>query len=312
MRPVLFAIVLLVFIGFPSSELHANEARTLGDYRFIPTPQVRDPFITTHFRNLTGVAVAIGLDLPPVILPTVPPDTLLTVNGDFIFVVMELEYQYAFGDRATLRASFVGASRVGTSGSSILSQGVTATWGGQIGTTVALWRSDRALLSAIGDIWRAKVLVIDLVGYVQDIVDGNEAAPSLVKTEDRTSFLPGLSGAWAINRWSGLAANAQIGVANGTKTDSNTIWKVGASGSIDFEQRGQAPVGLLASFEANETPALVERESTVSTTVGLGIFYTGRDDLNLGGEINWSDIPLDYQDVSANPVTFSAVFSYFF
>ena len=312
MRVAFVVVATLALVGLTISPSSASDARTLGGYRFVPTPQVRDPFITTHVRNMTAVAFDFSVELPPVILPTQPPDTLGSPAGDFVFVIVEFEYQYAFGERATLRGEFFGASRIGTSAQSVVAQGVTALSDVAIGTTVALWRTDRFQLSALADVGFGKVLLLDLVGYVEDIVGGNGNAPSLLQTENRTTVLPGVCAAWAVNGWSGLAGSGQVGSTNGSKTNTNTVWKIGASASVDFGQRNQAPVGLLASVEINSSSILDGGGTEVSTSVGFGVSYTGREDLNVGVDARWSKIPLEYGDATANPITVSALLRYYF
>jgi len=216
------------------------------------------------------------------------------------------------GERITLRGDVFGASRIGTSAESVVAQGVTALGDMALGTTVMIWRWDRVQLSALADVGYGKALLFDLVGYAKDIVDGDGSAPSLLGTENRTTFLPGVSAAWAINDWSGLTGSGQVGVVKGSETDTNTPWKVGVSASMDFGQRDQAPIGLLASLEVNSSPILESGGTEVSTAVGLGVFYTGREDLNVGADVRWMKVPLDYGDATANPITVAGVLRYFF
>jgi len=310
MRRLALTLTIVLCLWRPGV-LEASEARTLGGYRFIPTPEVRDPFTTTHFRNVTAILAASGLDIPLLVVPMQPPDTL-GVKGDFIVLVIEMEYQYAFNNRITLRGDIYANSRIGTSGQSLLAQGVMASGGGVLGTTVAIWRGNKTLLSGIADLRFGPVLVVDLTGFVEDIVSGNSNAPSLLKSEDRSTIAGGLSIAQALNGWSGLTGFAQIGNANGSISGSNTVWGAGLAASIDFDQRDQAPLGLLLSVDATDASNTTAFIEGVAFGVGLSILYTGRDDLNLGAEIKWSRIPLEFNDVDANTIGVAGVLRYFF
>ena len=70
----------LTFLCLPATA-DADKGRTLGGYRFIPSSLVEDPFITTHFRNSTGLAFASSVKTPVLIIDSTPPDTLLSFKG---------------------------------------------------------------------------------------------------------------------------------------------------------------------------------------------------------------------------------------
>ena len=309
MRHAILLIVAAVLL-FGGGRSFAADGRTVGEYSFIPTSQVRDPFITTHFSSLTGASYAPDTDLPPIIVPSTPPDTIAAPSGEYLFILLQAEYQHAFGQRATVRASYSGASRVGTTGEALLSQGLSALFGFELGTTIALWNPDRFLLSALVDASYSKAMVVDVLGFADDVA--NDEPASLLLAEDRTLITPGLALAWAFNEWSGLTAAGNIGATNGSQTGSNTAWRASVAASADFAQRGQAPVGVLGSFEANSTPELAGDDTATSTTVGLEVVYTGREELVVGGQLTWSDVPLPYGDRSANATSLSLVFRYFF
>ena len=310
MKKLLFLLAVLT-LAAPAGA-NASDGRELGGYRFIPTPQVRDPFMTTHFRTATGVSIAAGVDLPLLIVPSEPPDTLLSLKGDYVFIITELEYQYAFNDRWTLRGGAFGASRVGTTGQSLVSQGLSATWGFEMGSTIRLWNNDKWQFAGLVDLRQAKVLVIDLIGYVADIVDGNGEAPSLVQFEDRTTGTAGVSAAWAINEWSGATGYVEFGGSYGDISEQNAHWETGYAYTMDFGQRGQRNIGLAGTLDFISIPSLHSSDFELVTNVGVGVFYTGRDDFNVGAQVQWSKVPLELADVDAAPITIEAVLRYFF
>ena len=48
------------------------------------------------------------------------------------------------------------------------------------------------------------------------------------------------------------------------------------------------------------------------TTVAGGVYYTGREDLNLGLDIRWTHLPLENWDISIYPITFGIALRYYF
>jgi hypothetical protein len=290
----------------------AETGRTLGDYRFVPVQGTDAPFITTHFRNYTGLAWASNLELPLLIIDTEPPDTLISLSGNFVFVVAQFEFQKAVHPRVAIKLAGGGLARVGTSASALLSQGVTTLIDARLGGLFELWRNDTVLLSAFADVGYVDGLAIDFVQFTEDVIDGNYENASLVVTGAGGVVIGGLRTAWALNSWSGIIAYGQAGYYNveGFAVE-DASWRLGGAASVDFGQRGNAPVGLSFNVDADKlTPQAFEGETAVA--IGAGVHYTGREDLNLGIEMHVNRLPLAEWDEIAYPVSVGLAFNYFF
>ena len=270
-----------------------------------------DPFITTHFGNRTGISTASNVQVPLIILDTEPPDTLFSLNGDLLFILSRFDFQYAVHPRVALRVAGGGASRIGTSSESIFSQGVTAAMNVSAGTTIKLLESERVLLSFSADVVGGNSLYINLAKYVADIIDDGVTTSRLLQKDNLVVVDAGLRVGWAPGEWYGLTTAGRIGHADHAAGNEGLVWGVGMTMSADFGQRGNAPIGLSASVSVDqiEPRTLVAEESLLA---GLGVYYTGRDDLNLGVEVEWVRLPLIDPDITVNPVTTSLVFRYFF
>jgi hypothetical protein len=289
----------------------AEEGRTLGGYRFVPSSFVEDPFITTHFDNYTGLAIASNVEFPILVIPTEPPTTLLELNGDFLFVVANFEYQHAVHPRVALHVAGGGASRVGTSGQALLSQGVTAIYNAQLGAIVELWRNDTVLLSASADAGYANGLVVDFVQFAIDIISENYMNASLVKVDDGAAANAALRAAWALNSWTGLLGIGQVGISNIGNASDEALWRFATAGSFDFGQRGNAPVGLQLSLDVDR---LKPQAANIKTSVGIGfgVYYTGREDFNIGFEFQVARWPLENWDTVAYPTSSGLSLRYYF
>jgi hypothetical protein len=189
----------------------AERGRTLGGYRFVPVTAFPDPFAVSRFRNYTGVAYANNIEFPLLVIDTEPPDTLLSLNGNYLFVVANFRFQWAVHPRVAVGLSAQGASRVGTSGQALLSQGVTALTGISLDGTFELWQSDRVLLSLVAEADYTDALDISFTRFVEDIIDGNIRNASLVRVVDGFWLKGGLGTAWAFNGWSGITGSVNWG-----------------------------------------------------------------------------------------------------
>jgi hypothetical protein len=314
-RSVAVGVLAAVLVAGALSPLAAGDGtRELGGYRFVPAPRTDDPFIVTDFENSTGIAIASNVKVPVLVIPDDPPDTLVAIEGNFIYVIAGAGYQQRVGDRWALRIAGAGASRIGTSGQALLSQGVSVNYGGDLTAKVSLWSNDRTLVSGLAELGTSKALVIDFVQFAQDVIGGNYEDLSLVRSEWRTKFMGGASVARAFNRWSGIVATGKIGGATGKISGGLFAWRAGTAVSMDFAQRstGGKPIGLVASLSLDKVQLLGESQSDITTAFGLGTFYTGQPDFLLGLNVQWARVKFPYQDVSAYPVSFSLGLRYLF
>jgi hypothetical protein len=304
------AAIILTLAVLPTA-LWAEEGRVLGGYRFIPSATIPDPFITTHFRNTTGLASASNVDIPLLVLEGPPPDTLFSLEGNFLFVTASAEYQHAVHKKVAVRVAGGGASRVGTSGEALLSQGVTATFGGTVGTTIELWRDDAMLLSGEADLGFGNTLLIDILKFAEDVIDKGIRDASILNKETGVKATAGLRYAWAFNHWSGITAIGSAGYTNADARGQRTLWRIGATYSADFGQRGNKPIGLLAYLGADRSSQRVLQADAI-LEIGLGVYYTGHEDFNIGVEFQGSRMPLQNWDIVVYPSTFTLALHYYF
>ncbi len=304
---LLVAMVCLLAPAITSSET----GRTLGGYQFVPSPMVEDPFINTYFRSYTGLSIALDVDFPLLIIEDTPPDTLLALNGNFVFVTAEFDYQHVVHPRVALFIAGQGASRVGTTGEALLSQGVTVLTGCRGGAVVELWRGDNIMLSGMATGGYATTFIVDFAGFAEDVLAGNIENASIIRGVEGGTFDAGLVSAWAFNEWSGIHGLGQVGWAGGQFESDNTRWRLAANANLDFGQRGGTPVGLQLGFDLNSLLPQSSADDAV-LNIGGGVYYTGRDDFNLGLDVRWTQIPLEDWDFDLKPISFGIALRYFF
>lgn len=307
-RSMLYGVLTVILLCSGTSM--AGEGRTLGGYRFIPSLRVEDPFVTHHFQNSTGISIASNVDVPILVYGT-PPDTLLSLSGSVFYVGPTFSYQHVVHHRAAVRISARVTSRVGTSGEALLSQGVSALMDAGLGTTVELWRNQSVLLSGLLDFGFGKALLVDLIGFAEEVVTVGPEEASILTTDNGATTSAGLGAAWAPNGWSGVTVIGQLGYSKIETRDDDMLWRIAGSGSVDFGQNDKAPIALLITMDVDRLrPRPVAGGTAVG--VGFGIFYTGREDLNLGIEGQWSHFPQSTHDITINPASFDLVLRYYF
>ena len=301
------AVLLLVLLVVPGIAQAGPEARTLGEYRFPPSNQAPDPFVTTDFTTLVGGGMFVGQDFPILV---VEADTLLALNGNLAFVKLGFQYQHAASAKVAVRFNGEVASRIGASGEALLAQGVSAITKLGMGTTVEIHRSERLLLSGVADVSYGGLLVVDLAGFLRDFVNEGLDAASLVQSDDGVVVSGGLRAGYALSRWIGATGAVEIG-------HQNTVYRerTGAMGaaaiSFDFGQKGGLPVALSALLRLDSLSMQTANEGT-HLGLGAGVAYSGREDFSLGLELFYSRIPIDDEDIALGGIGINLVSRYYF
>jgi len=282
--------VLLVLHAAPAVAEDANvghpEDRTVGGYRFIPSQNIPNPFVTSHLRNNIGAGMFLDASLP--LFST--PDTTVSLNGDLLLAILEFEYSYAPDDRVSFRISGAGATRVGTGGEALLAQGVTAASAMSAGTTILLHRGERFQLSAAADAGPASTIRVDLAGFVMDLLDQGLDTASLTRNDNGVQLSGGARAAYAFNAWSGVFGFLDGVYANSLHVDKGGVL-LGAAVSADFGQKGGLPIGLMLTGRYSSLNA-TRKDSGNDMQFGFGVFYTGRDAFSLGLETQYVHLPV--------------------
>ena len=101
-------------------ELGAN-APVLGQHRFSPISTLKHPFITTFVRSTLGMGQAKDVDLGTVVVGN---DTLVSFQGDLLFLQLQFEYQHAVKEWIAARVEIDVLGRLGTDLESLVADGV--------------------------------------------------------------------------------------------------------------------------------------------------------------------------------------------
>jgi hypothetical protein len=267
-------------------------APTLADHRFTASSLVRGPFITTFYRNTLAVGVAPGSSIP---LAVINGEEIIFETGDMLFSTLQIEYQQAVKEWMGFWMNVGLAGRLGTETASLLSQGVTVTSGFRLGWVLRFMQAEDMALSGTVQIVNAGYTAVDLVGFVEGIIDdGVTEDDELVYSSSLMIAKGGVSYAWAINRTTGLTASADVGYGESPDRLAGNDWYFDAAAAVDFDlRRGiPVPVGAAVGVRSTSIPESDLNLGNSITTVSARIDYIGRHDLNIGVEIasQWQDI----------------------
>jgi len=303
MRRSLLAFALL---AMSAGYLPAQEpSRELNGYEFIPSRIVADPFAITYFGTNTGGGMAFGLDTPFIDLDG---DTIGTLTGDVAFLALGFEYQQRLGQWLAVRVAFTGNGRIGTDEQSMLAQGVTGTFGWNLGATARIYQSQKVIISGALDFARSNIVGIDPFGFAQSIIDdGLTEDNSLVESGNAISGILGARIGWAPASWIGVTALLEGGRGDVTESGSEAVIGGGGTVGVDLKNLNVIPIGILLSFDSDAFSQAGADLATRSTGYGFGLFWTGWEDFVIGLETTMR--VLDRRDSEDDFEAFVATFN---
>ncbi len=304
--------IVLVVVAFGASPVGAGDAgRTLGGHTFMPSAQVRDPFITTYLLSGTGVSI---FQLPLLTIDWEGPEPVI-VEGDVLYLVQGFRYQRAVNEWLAVRGAFSATGRGGIDEKSVFAQGVMWSFAGGFGATARVWGAERAALAVSADVVLGSAYTINILDYVEDIIEGGWDEESSLLSESNTSHgRLGLAGAWAPKRWLGVTASVDWAWADGSGDRSWDERKLGGSGTvgIDFKELDAVPVGVRVAFSSQPIGQGGTGPADDIRSYGVGVFYTGRPDLSIGADAIFLRLPLIDSDVKTDALQFSIDMRYYF
>jgi hypothetical protein len=287
--------------------------RVLGGHRFQPLERVKDPFVTTHLRTVTGGGIATGFETPFI---QTDGDTLGVLEGDLGFFLLKFEYQKNLFDWGAVRVSVSGLGRTGIDEQSILADGLTTVYGLEVEAQGRVYRGDRSQVAVHVATSSKSLYGLDPFGFAQRIIDdgGLSEDNDLVKAGNISRYAGGAAGAYAFKPWLGGIASFDLGYAEPVQDDQDgeLVADFGLAGSVDLGQLDKWPIGFTAAYDYVSFP---EGGADVAKGIhsgSLGINYTGREDFHFGFETNVSTLKQTDVDKTLAGTTFNVNLHYYF
>jgi hypothetical protein len=186
---------------------------------------------------------------------------------------------------------------------------------GGLGATARVWGAERAALAVSADVVLGNAYTINILDYVEDIIEsGWDEDLSFVSESSTSQGRLGLVGAWAPKRWLGVTASVDWGWAEGSGDGSWGGRRLGGSGTvgIDFKELSAVPVGVRFAYSSQPIDQGGTGPDDDITSYGVGVFYTGRPDLSIGFDTIFLRLPLIDSDVETDAMEFSIDMRYYF
>jgi len=273
----------------------------LNGHIFISSTNLyQTPFVTTFFRNSTGFGRTLGYEIPIY----GPGGELLTnVKANLTYMMLEFTYQQAVNDWLAFWINGLGVGRMGINAESILSKGVSALGGFELGGLVRIWDNDKAILSAAASYRHNKLIGVDIIGFAQSIIDSG-----IIDMEKLLNRIPsyrwkgGLRFAYAFNDLAGFILYTDLGRGDSLEgnEDRETVFDIGGLVSLDLNTRTKLPIGFAFGYHRTTYP---EASGDFVENMGVTSFriaYTGRREFSIGLETTYSNASLVNTDKTLN------------
>jgi hypothetical protein len=286
----------------------------LGGHRFTPSVLTLDPFITTYVRNSTGLGIALETEAE---VGEAVGDTVTTLKGDVLFLLLEFQYQQALGDWLALRAGISASARTGTNDESLVAQGISAINGFEFGALFRLRTWERVTVSASTDYRSTSIFLASLREFARAAIESGsirQGSGALLTKAQSNRFVAGVRLAYAPRPWLGLLAAAEGGVGDPLRDvqEKEGVFAAGGAVSIDLAARHAIPIGLLFTGMLDSFPANGDDLAQNVVAWGWGISYTGRDEFSLGAEFSYSKLELQESDATIDGIMGRAKLRYYF
>jgi hypothetical protein len=275
----------------PAFAQERSNRRTLDGHSFLTTSFVGDPFVGTYIATLTGAGRALDMQVP---VYDLDGNQIAILDGNIAFLQLGFTYQQQLVKWLALRLNVTGAARMGTNHVSLLAEGATAVYGGSFGAVFRLVESQKLFLSALAEMRGNSLYAISPLSFAEDVIEsgGIDSTTQLLGTGDNGRFVGGVRAAYAFAPWLGITGLAEFGPAKRFFEDdagdrNTTTFDAGGTVSLDLRPVARVPLGFVGSFlyqsENERGDDLVGKQ----TVFGLGVFYTGRQDFQIGVELNY-------------------------
>jgi len=295
-RATLLSITAFAIVAAPPGLRAQGQNPALAGHTFVPNSMIESPFIASHFRSLVGAASAFGYNIL-----TVPiyEDSVIDVEGQMTWVLVEFAYRQKVASWLSLEGSMTAGARVGTNTAAALSDGVSVISALELGGLARVFETERVTGSASLDARYSGVTLLNVIGFVEEVIDSVEAGGPLdsIGLSSKRGAFQGRGGfrlAYAPARVVGFTFLGELGVGEDYSEVEETALDVTLGGTVDINLRsiGKAPFGFIATYRFSTFTNRSEDTDGQSHLGLFGVSYMGSKDFSVGLEFQWETTPL--------------------
>jgi hypothetical protein len=296
MKKIIFYIILsntvlssILFAQNPTTPLTVAH---LGNHRFMPNNYIKDPFIKTYIQNSLGLGKALDVNIPLVVIDGEP---LVALRGDLIFLSLDFEYHHAVKDWLAVWGRVLVLGRLGNGTQALISQGITAVSGFDLGWLFKLHRTKNTQLSGSLSLSNSETTIVNLLDFINGIIEGDLSPNNqLVRKVPALRTNAGLRYAWAVNDFFATYFLTLISYGQSVveRNQGKFFYRLGGVLDFDLSTRTVLPFGVAIGAVYNSLPRTGDRTRTESRSIFLRIGYNSQPDFVIGVEVSIDFIPL--------------------
>jgi hypothetical protein len=286
----IFLLVVLSALPAPSQDsttgtsVSAELPGVLGGHEFVPSSEIKDPFIRTFLRTGLGFGMTPELVVP---LVTINDTSVVGLKGSLLYAVLDVEYQQTIRDWLAVRGRVQVVGRMADETPALISQGVTLLSAIDLGWLFRVHRSDRFLLSGSLGVRNSSTTDVYLQRFIDGIIENGKITKEnrLVETTPTFRGEFGLHGAYAISDLTGLTFGTELEYGESIDRNVSGIWSYSLTAALDFNllRTNGTPLGFVIGARTRPNPL---GQGTVQTFFGR-IGYTGSREFSLGLDLGY-------------------------
>ena len=295
--PCLFVLALAVTVSvltpLPGSAAEDQKLPHLDTHTFVPNTFVPDPFVRSYIRNGTAVGGTNSVFVEAVTLPD--STVIFGLQTQVATVVIDFDWQHRMKDWVAVRGHFEVFGRLGSSTSSLLSEGITGIGTYELGWLFRLAETRKNALTLDLYMQRSQGSFVNILDWLEKIIEDGGLLPgnTIVRGRDSLRGIGALQYARAFSSLLGFTAMGSVGYGEKLDRDGENavIYAVRGGLSISLHDTTRVPFGLYVGYGISDWDRGGGSLQGAMQTGVLRINYMGFDDFIIG-------VNLDFQ--SAN------------
>ncbi len=298
----IFIQIVIVFITVfhLSAQENTRHKFTLNGHEFLSTTAVESANIeTVLFSKLsmgtTGNLVSRGI--------IIGDREILSFTGSLIYAGGTVSYKQKVNDWFALYLKIKYLGRLGTQFPTLLAEGVNTVGGTEIGWLFKLHEGEKGYLSGTVFTTRYSVTVLNLVEYIEEILNGTPGAKVALKVP--VSMLGArMNYAYALNKTWGAQFDGALGYGEELHSNKKSaMLDIGLFVEANLYPDKKIPLGFGIGYNLSSMPETALEEKRLADVFYLNASYTKASDFEISLEIQYFTVPLS--NYATTPRVFS-------
>lgn len=309
---LLLCIILLTQDIYSQTADNDLEVPYLDTHQFMTNNFVKDPFLKTSVRNSLGMGKALDVEIPLVVIDG---EELLALRGDILFLTLDFEYQHRVKDWLGVWARLLVLGRLGSGTEALISQGITAISGFDLGWLFKLHQTRKTQLSGSLGLTNTSSTIVNILDFVNGIIEGDFSSNNkLVRNIPSLRANSGLRYAWAMNDFFGtyLLGELNFGQSAVERNYGKLFYRFGGVLDFDLSTRTVLPFGVALGSVFSSLPRTGDLTKKNTQSFFLKIGYNTETNFIIGIETSLDVIPLESTGKSLKAGLTTINMQYFF